>query len=232
MPSNYTGNPIATQAPSAAPDLTNAPVGRLPTDGDTFNVSSILQGFKVSLDFIAFLQSRVKPFQGVRTWVNTTTYVAGDAVIYSDGHTYRVIAGQSPVAETLPTDASKWERWGYSDSELIARIAAIFTPSISTNRARFFLPGGGMIQIEFLLQTSGELPTSGTVEHTWKFAFANNFVGAIFQPSHLSGGHVNGMPSIIVHTGTVTGCSLTLVPQASPADTGYVLDGWLISFGN
>jgi hypothetical protein len=55
MPSNYTGNPGSTQAPGPAPELGEVPIGALPLDSDTPNVSSILQPFKECLDWIAFL---------------------------------------------------------------------------------------------------------------------------------------------------------------------------------
>lgn len=58
MPSNYTGNPVAVQAPSAAPALTAYPIGSIPSNGDSLNAESVAQDFKVALDNIAYLIDR------------------------------------------------------------------------------------------------------------------------------------------------------------------------------
>lgn len=55
MPSNYTGNPAATEAPAAAPTARVVPIMSLPVDGDSENVASIYQPFKVAADYIAWL---------------------------------------------------------------------------------------------------------------------------------------------------------------------------------
>lgn len=65
MPSNYTGDPDATQAPSAAPSPQGAPIGALPADGDPPNGATFEQAYKVVLDFIAFVLS---PFGVIGSW--------------------------------------------------------------------------------------------------------------------------------------------------------------------
>ncbi len=55
MPTNYTGNPTATQAPASAPGPGTAPVVVIPNDGETANAASITQDFKVNADYLAWL---------------------------------------------------------------------------------------------------------------------------------------------------------------------------------
>ena len=65
MPSNYTGNPIATQSPSPAPSFGSTtggdPVGSLPVNGDPPDASAWAQGFKVALDWSAFFRRQMSP---------------------------------------------------------------------------------------------------------------------------------------------------------------------------
>jgi hypothetical protein len=60
MPSNYTGNPIATQDPSPAPSWGNTaetdPIGSLPVNGDPPDGSTFEQAYKVPLDWCAFFR--------------------------------------------------------------------------------------------------------------------------------------------------------------------------------
>lgn len=58
MPSNYTGNPTATQAPGPQPALGALPIASLPIDGDALTAASVAQSFKESLDFAAFNAGR------------------------------------------------------------------------------------------------------------------------------------------------------------------------------
>lgn len=55
MPSSYTGNPAATEAPSPPPGANVAPIVSLPIDPDAFNAASHYQVYKVLADFIAWL---------------------------------------------------------------------------------------------------------------------------------------------------------------------------------
>lgn len=57
MPSNYTGNPAATQAPGPTPGIGALPIIALPVDADAANAASIYQPLKEVADFIAYLQS-------------------------------------------------------------------------------------------------------------------------------------------------------------------------------
>jgi hypothetical protein len=53
--SNYTGNQGSTQAPSGPPTPAGNPIVSLPADGDSLNAASVAQGFKVGMDWIAWL---------------------------------------------------------------------------------------------------------------------------------------------------------------------------------
>jgi hypothetical protein len=64
MPSNYTGNPTATQAPSPAPSLDADPIGALVADADAQAAASYIHPEKVALDWIAFLRRRVREITG------------------------------------------------------------------------------------------------------------------------------------------------------------------------
>jgi hypothetical protein len=55
MPTDYPGDPTATQAPSVAPAFGAVPTVRLPNDGEAGNVASIWQAIKAGADWIAFL---------------------------------------------------------------------------------------------------------------------------------------------------------------------------------
>jgi len=65
VPTNYTGDPTATEAPSATPEPEGFPVVALPADGDPPNASTFAQGFKVLADFIGWLQ---KPRAKASAW--------------------------------------------------------------------------------------------------------------------------------------------------------------------
>jgi hypothetical protein len=70
MPSNYTGNPIATQDPSPAPSLGSTtetdPIGSLPVNGDPPDGSAFEQAYKVPLDWIAFFRRHLEPTSGIQ----------------------------------------------------------------------------------------------------------------------------------------------------------------------
>jgi len=70
MPSNYTGNPIATQDPSPAPSLGSTtetdPIGSLPVNGDPPDGSTFEQAYKVPLDWCAFFRRHLEPTSGIQ----------------------------------------------------------------------------------------------------------------------------------------------------------------------
>lgn len=55
MPTNYTGDPTATQSPSPQPGASQVPIASLPADGDDLDAASVAQDFKTLADFVAFL---------------------------------------------------------------------------------------------------------------------------------------------------------------------------------
>lgn len=68
MPSQYTGNPTATQTPSPPPTPGALPIFNLPVDGDDYAVSSIYQSLKATADFLAWLmKTRTHPIFGNAT---------------------------------------------------------------------------------------------------------------------------------------------------------------------
>lgn len=102
MSSNYTGDPIATQAPSPAPsfgDTTQTdPVGILPADGDDLNASSIIQGIKVSLDWIAFFRRAFHGWTDIASDVSASAGSGVTGVLRSVGDMKIAILGVTGVA--------------------------------------------------------------------------------------------------------------------------------------
>jgi hypothetical protein len=72
MPTPYTGDPTATQAPGPTPAVGNYPIVNLPADGDAANAATWEQAYKECADFIAFLQQRAGWLLAARSgWVGT-----------------------------------------------------------------------------------------------------------------------------------------------------------------
>lgn len=65
MPSTYTPDPTATQAPASAPDPDDYPLESLPVSGDGATAASVAQPFKVLGDFIAWMK---RPFAKASSW--------------------------------------------------------------------------------------------------------------------------------------------------------------------
>jgi hypothetical protein len=57
VPTPYQGNELATQAPSPPPTPGVRPTANLPADGDPPNASTYIQGYKVAMDFLAWLMN-------------------------------------------------------------------------------------------------------------------------------------------------------------------------------
>ncbi len=230
MATEYTGDPTAAEAPSPAPSLGETaggdPIGNLPADGDTLNVSSINQALKVPLDWIAFLRRVLAPYKGLRTWSANTTYATGDVVQGPDGKTYKAL--QASTNKTPASEPTFWTRWAYTAAELVVAIEAAY--DIASHSGYYVAPGGLVIQWEYLQQSEGELPESGNVDHTFAHEFGNGILGLWFQFTSLSVDHNLGLPTIMPCIPTKTGCRLSLVPQGASAN-GSVLTGYLFSLG-
>lgn len=72
MPSNYTGNPTATQAPSPQPGPGVVAVAVLPVDGDPRNAASVAQSLKMLTDGVTYLNGRDAATPGA--WVSPTDF--------------------------------------------------------------------------------------------------------------------------------------------------------------
>lgn len=118
MATQYTGDRTTIEIPAAKPNDGVSPIGVMPDDGDDLNASSVLQPFKVCLDFIDYCTHRFETFPGVRDYDAVRTYTAGMMCLSTDGMTYRVKAGQTSTNVVPQTDTAKWERWGYSQTEI------------------------------------------------------------------------------------------------------------------
>jgi hypothetical protein len=180
MPSQYSGNPIASQDPSPAPAFKTVPIGNLPVDGDTLNASSFLQAYKVCLDWIAFLAGNALPSLGVTTYDPTVTYTAGQIVYDTVTHrTYRVKAGYSPTAGTAPTNGTYWDVWGHSLLELVSDLAGIYPVHGNVSLGYYALFGGLTVQWETEDSPLGESGYPQTITHTFDRPFSNGCIAVI-----------------------------------------------------
>lgn len=96
MPSNYTGNPAATQSPSSAPAPGVAPIGALPADGDADSGATFAQAFKVCLDFIAYAFTKMVFGDGTRSAKALTIDGTGNQTVTANA-SHLVIAGSNPT---------------------------------------------------------------------------------------------------------------------------------------
>lgn len=96
MPSNYTGNPAATQAPAAAPGANVAPILALPVDADAFNSAAFYQEFKALADYVAWLNNVVGGTLTAK--IIQIDGTAGGAAAPIAGATFAVTSGQSQIA--------------------------------------------------------------------------------------------------------------------------------------
>lgn len=173
MPSQYTGDPVATEAPSPAPslgtDTGGDPIGNLPTDGDTKNVSSVIQMAKVPLDWIAFFRRVLSPYAGVRRWNGTTSYVVDDVVVGSDHNLYIARGTSTNLNPTnVANQPTPWEACALSVSQVLAfsDCASVSTAGVSCSNGatcasligKYFT--GGDVK-ELTLQITG-IPANGS----------------------------------------------------------------------
>ena len=119
MPSNYVGNPTATEVPAAAPgygvDVTLA----LPVGGEPATVSSVLQPLKVLADWVAWARDKLFTLRGIYAWLSSVTYNAGNVVIDNlDQHIYRALSTNGNMQPS--TSPSVWSRIDWSAAEVEA----------------------------------------------------------------------------------------------------------------
>lgn len=223
MATQYTGDRTALEIPASIPDDGVSPIAVVPEDGDDLNASSVLQPFKVAMDFIDYCTHRFTTFPGVRDYEAARTYTAGMMCLSTDGMTYRVKTGQSSI-NILPQDnATKWERWGYSDTELAAAI-----PYNTTGTGQIAFPGGFMLKWAACI--ANDLPTEATASKVYTFpqAFAHACLGVWLQPSSYSVSHDAGCPQVLA--GSLTASQCTLVRPDTDA-TGEIATGYLFAIG-
>ncbi len=122
MATNYTGNPTATEAPSAAPGGGVYPIVVIPDDGDALNAASVAQGYKVLADFSARQMDQVSSYSfsvsdefvgndvAASTWITGVTGTGSALAVVDDNsaggfgalrHTNGA-AGASTYVKTLP----------------------------------------------------------------------------------------------------------------------------------
>lgn len=225
MATQYTGDRTAVELPSSMPDDGVSPIGVMPDDGDDLNVSSILQAHKVALDFIDYLTHRFEDFPGVRIYDASRTYTAGMMCLDDDGMTYRVKTGQSSVGIHPAANGTKWERWGYSDTELAA--ANVYAGNADNGIVT--LPGG--FRIYYAKLTAGDLPTEATPSKTYTFAvsFVTTCLAAFFQPTTYSATTASA-PQVLVGVSSKSAVALGR-PVNTGADGASVATGYLLAIG-
>ena len=164
MPSNYTGNAFATQVPGPTPSLNGAPIGALPTNGDTWDASAWMQSFKECLDWIHFL-SVMQNLGGVNLWDGGREYSGGQMVVdISDGNTYQVkLAHSSTVGVHPASDLTNWNLWALNSIQVEGVIAAqvpslLPTASVLTTSSGITLGGVGANVSNVLCVSTGYSP--------------------------------------------------------------------------
>jgi hypothetical protein len=226
MATQYTGDRTTIEIPAAKPNDGVSPIGVMPDDGDDLNASSVLQPFKVCLDFIDYCTHRFETFPGVRDYEAARTYTAGMMCLSTDGMTYRVKAGQTSTNVVPQTDTAKWERWGYTKTELWTDYAVVGNAS-----AGVWKGPGIWIQWHALTFADAQIPANGNSKtHTFLYEFptACMFAG-FFVTGLLSDGDRTSLPQIFAGSATKTQCTL-VAPTMS--GTGDVSTGYLSALGN
>jgi len=129
MASNYTGVPTATQSPSPAPGTYVAPILNLPSDGDTLNVSSVLQSFKALADWSAWASTMFAALKGVTEWVTTVSYGAGSVVVrpYGDVEAHVYLAIQNNLNSDPATTPTVWKRIDWSADDVASMGGVLVT---------------------------------------------------------------------------------------------------------
>jgi hypothetical protein len=113
------------------------PIGALPVDSDTPNVSSILQPLKESLDWIGALSQWMVKY-GITPWSASASYAAG-TIVQSPStpySTFRVKYGHSASVGLDPAgDPTNWEPWGHTDTEIANLLPVVETDTSNTGIA-------------------------------------------------------------------------------------------------
>jgi len=105
MPTTYTGNPTATQAPGPQPRAGQLPAASLPVDGEAANAASIAQAHKEAMDYIAWL---CRPTARSTQWTEATWKVGAPNGVnrFSIDHQGFPAWGQLTIRENWLTDES------------------------------------------------------------------------------------------------------------------------------
>jgi len=108
---------------------------------------------------------------GVAVYKNDVDYAANARVIFAvDGLTYKAKAANGPsTAVALPSDETKWERWGHSDSELgsvFVLDAGQVMPDTGTVSGAILHKVGKRAEISFYLSCADYTHVSPTVTLT------------------------------------------------------------------
>jgi hypothetical protein len=166
---NYTGNQGSTQAPSGPPAPDANPVVSLPADGDPLNAASIAQGFKVSMDWLAWL---TKPRAIASQWAQAIRIFRSAAGHKRFGvdhlglpmgrvQTWRenwywdtILNGGNPVQRSATSEGG----WQYAALKTAAGTSAVGTTVPLTTG-----PGGRTLSIQ-VSNTAGDYSTASRAE--------------------------------------------------------------------
>ena len=142
MATNYLGVRTATQPPSATPGINVSPTLSLPDDGDPLVAASVIQAFKASADFIAYV-NQIHEWQRLtnddlllarmfnsagklrESFDHNGLFTHRGLTVLEDFLFYANVAGASAVGTGL-TNYSKWALNQTANGEL-------FVPGISTD---------------------------------------------------------------------------------------------------
>lgn len=128
---------------------------------------------------------------GVAVYKNDVDYAANARVIFGvDGHTYKAKAANGPSTTiALPSDATKWERWGHADADIgkVTSLTGLVTADTGTVSGAYLHETVGRKEISFILAPA---------DYT-HLAMAVTFTGAAFTA-------LNGAAAVYPHATRVS----------------------------
>lgn len=199
MPTNYTPDPTATQAPAAAPDPDDFPLEVLPNSGEGCTAASIAQAFKVLGDYVAWLK---KPraaasawAQPVRTYRNALLQPRGivDHIGYNIGQVVEVDEDWLDVGKVLKNALANgaWAgRWNYSISGAAAGRVEVVGPGDNSFISGFYYPRTTSLKLS--TGTGGVTANSASVEMPFAPTILDDDGDFVMQWPFMLGGSTGG----------------------------------------
>jgi hypothetical protein len=202
MPTPYTADPTATQAPAAPPYDDVALVVNLPIDTDPPNAATWAQAYKALADYVQFLKA---PFgnsadvgQAIARYRNALLQARGvvDHLGYNDlGQVLQVNEDWNDVGMVLKNSIANgaWSgRWNYSISGAAAGRVELSDPAPFAFLTSIFYPRTSCLLLS--TGTGGITANSESVEHAYGL-LADDDADLVMQWGFMSQGTASGLNS-------------------------------------